>query len=92
MTDEKLVDKLKSLSGQLGIGEKTIIRFLEAVNPGEYTELHRSLFNEDASIKEYDHILRTEKRLELLAKRLNDEGRYVDANICWLAHDLITSK
>lgn len=66
-------------------GVKNVCAFLSEVNPGEYQQLHRAIFDRDAAIKEYDGMMRLEDRLERLAFRLNDDGQYTNANICWLA-------
>lgn len=66
-------------------GVRNVCRFFESVNPGEYAKVHRALFSRDASIKDYESICQIRDRLERLAVRLNDDGRYTDANICWLA-------
>lgn len=66
-------------------GCKNVIRFLENVNPGEYNLLYHSLYVKDASVKEYENICTTKDRLERLAMRLENDGFYTDANICWLA-------
>lgn len=94
MTQEELENRLKSLAIELfpsanawavREGIKNVCRFLEKVNPGEYRELHKALFLKDVAIKEYEQLVPVLERLEKLAIRLDDDGQYVNANVCWLA-------
>jgi hypothetical protein len=85
MSDEELTKELKRLASVLNLDVKKICQILETINPGEYQRLYRGLFNKDATLQEYDHLLRLTSRLERLALRLDDDGQYTNANICWLA-------
>jgi hypothetical protein len=94
MTDEELTARLKELAVKLfpsanswavKEGVQNICRLMEEINPGEYRELHKALFARDATVKEYENLLMLNDRLERLAIRLDDEGQYTNANICWLA-------
>lgn len=93
MTEEQLKERLETLASQLFSPANQFakrdainrtVKFFEHVNPGEFREMYRALFNEDYSVKDYDVITRPTERLRKLAFRLDDEGRYTDADICWL--------
>lgn len=70
-----------------GVGR--ILRFLAAVDPAKYRDLWRALYNHDATEKEWSAIEPIPDRLEKLAIRLGDEGRYTDENICFGALEII---
>jgi hypothetical protein len=72
---------------QNGVGK--LLSVLTRIDPAKYRELWRTLFNEDAAEREYAAIEPIPYRLEKLAIRLGDEGRYVDENICFAALEII---
>lgn len=93
MNEEQIKERLEALASQLFSpandfakrdAVKRVLRFFEVLNPGEFREMYRALYNEDAAVKEYDAITHPTERLRRLAFRLDDEGRYTDADICWL--------
>lgn len=62
-----------------------LCRAFETIDPGEYRQIHRELFVVDVANKEWDALVPVTERLEKLAIRLDDDGFYVDADICWQA-------
>lgn len=64
---------------------RRILTFMEVVKPATYHRLWRSIWLHDASETPYAAIEPIEVRLERLAIRLQDEGLYVDSEICWQA-------
>jgi hypothetical protein len=91
---ETLKERLVKLASQLfpynnkvfeaeSVGK--MCRVFETIDPGEYRQIHRELFLVDAANKEWDALVPLTERLEKLAIRLDDDGFYVDADICWQA-------
>lgn len=83
--DADLGAELDGLAKQIGVSLKALLGFMERVDQSRYRRLYRSLYNQDASAKEYDRLVPIEDRLHRLVVRLEDEGRYTDGDICSLA-------
>lgn len=101
MNDEELKAELKAIAIDLfpsgnkyavenGVGR--VISFLARVDPAKYRELWRTLFIQDAAEKAYAAIEPIPLRLEKLAVRLGDEGRYTDETICFAAFEMLKEK
>lgn len=90
--DAELGAELDGLAKQIGVSLKALLGFMERVDQSRYRRLYRSLYNQDASAKEYDHILPIEDRLRRLVVRLEDEGRYTDSDICALALEQLSDR
>lgn len=82
---EEIADKLFSPANRFAKNDavKRVLDFLKYVNPGLYYDLWRSLYIIEPKENELDKMMPMEHRLELLAIRLYDEGRYTDSEICF---------
>lgn len=98
MNEEEFKQELRTIAidlfpsaNQFAIGEGVgkVLRFLARVDPAKYRTLWRTLYMQDVAEKEWSAIEPIPDRLEKLAIRLGDEGRYVDENICFGALEII---
>lgn len=64
---------------------KRILTFMQFVKPATYHRLWRSIWLHDAAETVVSGLEPLDMRLEKLAIRLQDEGLYVDSEICWQA-------
>lgn len=62
---------------------KEVLRLMAELTPDEYRDMWLSVYAADSELKEYEELLPIVERLDKLATRLEMEGRYTDANICW---------
>lgn len=101
MNDEQLKEELKAIAIDLfpsankyavetGIGR--VISFLARVDPAKYRELWLTMFVQDAAEKEWAAIEPIPGRLEKLAIRLGNEGRYTDETICFAAFEMLKKR
>jgi len=77
--------EIEQIAQRLNLDFRQVLKLLETINPGEYARIWRNHFDMDVAIKEWDRMLPLHSRLDRLAMRLTDEGRYTDADIVWFA-------
>lgn len=89
---EQLAYKVFNPANKYGLKDAVgrLIKVFENVNPGVYSDLYKRFYfvgSDSAQTTDYDELTSVENRLEKLAIRLQNEGLYVDSNICFLALD-----
>lgn len=101
MNDEELNQELRILANKIFSPANSwaerdaisrILSIFRNVTPSKYRTIYFAIYNQDNSIKDYEPILPLEERLRNLGYRMEQDGLYTNADICFKALDELKKK